>query len=145
MTTGASVNGRVAVVTDSTAYLPRDLLSATAIDVVPVQVIVSGRAMDETSDAASTQRIAEALKAGGYKTAHVGKWHLERKNANSADFEPVDHGFDRQVLKPASKGYFLTKPTGRFKKGDYTTDYLAAEAANIISDWKSEPFFLYFG
>jgi len=63
MTTGASVNGRVAVVTDSTAYLPRDLLSATAIDVVPVQVIVSGRAMDETSDAASTQRIAEALKA----------------------------------------------------------------------------------
>lgn len=58
-----SVEGRIALVTDSTAYLPRDLLSATAIDVVPVQVIVSGRALDETSDAASTTRIAEALKA----------------------------------------------------------------------------------
>ena len=58
-----SVAGRVALITDSTAYLPRDLLTGAAIEVVPVQVIVAGRAMDETSDAASTKRISEALKA----------------------------------------------------------------------------------
>lgn len=63
MSVSASVAGRVALVTDSTSYLPRDLLSGTGIEVVPVQVIVSGRAMDETSDAASTQRVAEALRA----------------------------------------------------------------------------------
>jgi len=88
--------------------------------------------------------IAEALKAGGYKTAQVGKWHLDRKDAKSADYEPVDHGFDRQVLKPASKGYFLNQPAGGFKKGDYLTDYLASEAARIIGDWKDDAFFLYF-
>lgn len=53
----------VAVVTDSTAYLPRDLLEGTSIDVVPVQVIIGGRAYDETSDEASVQRVAEALRA----------------------------------------------------------------------------------
>lgn len=59
----ASVAGRVALVTDSTSYLPRDLIAGTGIEIVPVQVIVSGRAMDETSDGASTQMVAEALKA----------------------------------------------------------------------------------
>lgn len=88
--------------------------------------------------------IAEALKAGGYKTAQIGKWHLDRKDAGSKGYAPIDHGFDRQVLKPASKGYFLTKPAGGFKKGDYTTDYLASEAAKIVDEWKADPFFLYF-
>lgn len=63
MSKPAPVTGRVALVTDSTSYLPRDLVTGTGIEIVPVQVIVSGRAMDETSDAASTQRVAEALKA----------------------------------------------------------------------------------
>jgi len=53
----------VAVVTDSTAYLPAELLSGTSIDVVPVQVIVGGRPYDETDDQASPARIAEALRA----------------------------------------------------------------------------------
>ncbi len=63
MSKSVPVAGRVALVTDSTSYLPRDLVTGTGIEIVPVQVIVSGRAMDETSDAASTQRVAEALKA----------------------------------------------------------------------------------
>ncbi len=58
-----SVDNRVALVTDSTSYLPVDLLVGTDIDVVPVQVVVSGRSFDETSDAVSTKRIAEALTA----------------------------------------------------------------------------------
>lgn len=57
------MTGRVAVVTDSTAYLPASLLKGTEIDVVPVQVIVSGHAYDETSDEAGTRRIADALRA----------------------------------------------------------------------------------
>ena len=57
------VTDRVALVTDSTAYLPTEVLSTTAIDVVPVQVIVSGRAFDETTDAISARRVSEALRA----------------------------------------------------------------------------------
>lgn len=55
--------GRVALVVDSTAYLPPDLLLGTSIEIVPVQVIVGGHAYDETSDEAGTRRVAEALRA----------------------------------------------------------------------------------
>lgn len=53
----------VAVITDSTAYLPVDLLAETSIEVVPVQVIIAGRAYDETDPQASPERVAEALHA----------------------------------------------------------------------------------
>lgn len=53
----------VAVVTDSTAYLPGELLRETAVEVVPVQVIIGGRPFDETADEASPPRIADALRA----------------------------------------------------------------------------------
>lgn len=88
--------------------------------------------------------MAEALGKGGYKTAQVGKWHLDHKGGKYTDYDPVSHGFDRAVPKPPSKGYFLTKPAAGFEKGDYTTDYLAAEAAKIIDGWKDDPFYLYF-
>lgn len=53
----------VALVTDSTAYLPSELLRDTGITIVPVQVIVGGRAYDETTDAAGVRRVADALRA----------------------------------------------------------------------------------
>ena len=53
----------VAVVTDSTAYLPADLLTGSDIEVVPVQVIISGRAYDETTQEADPAHVAEALRA----------------------------------------------------------------------------------
>lgn len=53
----------IAIVTDSTAYLPQVMLRNTGIDVVPVQVIVGGRAFDETSDDAGVRRVADALRA----------------------------------------------------------------------------------
>lgn len=53
----------VAVVTDSTAYLPVDLAAGASIEVVPVQVVIGGRAYDETDSEASPARVAEALRA----------------------------------------------------------------------------------
>ena len=88
--------------------------------------------------------LAEALGAGGYKTAHVGKWHLNFKGPEASKYQPVNHGFDLQIMKPAAKGYFMTRPAGKFDKGDFTTDYFASEAAKIVRQWKDEPFFLYF-
>ena len=88
--------------------------------------------------------VAESLQAAGYKTAHVGKWHLSPKGSEAGEYEPIDHGFDRQVMKPPAKGYFMTKDAGEFKKGDFTTDYFASEASKIIDQWKNDSFFLYF-
>ncbi len=49
--------------TDSTAYLPADLLAGTSVQVVPVQVVIGGRAHDESEPEASPERVADALRA----------------------------------------------------------------------------------
>jgi DegV family protein with EDD domain len=54
------VSTRVAVVTDSTSYLPRGWAAGLGISVVPVQVIVAGRPLDETDDDQALQ-VTEAL------------------------------------------------------------------------------------
>jgi DegV family protein with EDD domain len=53
---------RVAVVTDSTAYFPEDLARKHDVTVVPLQVVLGGKAYDEGVDVASEQ-VAEALRA----------------------------------------------------------------------------------
>lgn len=50
----------VAVVTDSTAYLPQAQADAAGVTIVPVQVVVGGETFDET--AVSSTDIAEALR-----------------------------------------------------------------------------------
>lgn len=55
------VEGRVAVITDSTAYLPDGWAQEWGIGVVPVQVIVAGRPYDETEDD-QAEAVAQALR-----------------------------------------------------------------------------------
>ena len=101
--------------------------------------------------------IAEALKAGGYKTAHIGKWHLSPRGAKDvASYDPQHQGFDINIAGNhwgAPGSYFHPYTTARKtmgplptggKDGDFLTDRLTDEAVKIISDWKGEPFFLYF-
>lgn len=52
---------RVAVIADSTCYLPSGWAAELGIDIVPVQVIVGGQSFDETEDA-QAQRVADALR-----------------------------------------------------------------------------------
>lgn len=52
---------RIALITDSTSYLPTGWAREWDIDVVPVQVIVAGRPYDETDDD-QAQHVAEALR-----------------------------------------------------------------------------------
>lgn len=54
---------RVAVVTDSTAYLPAELAEQAQITVVPLQVIVGGRCLPEGVGVTSAQ-IADVLRGG---------------------------------------------------------------------------------
>ena len=90
--------------------------------------------------------IAEALRAGGYQTAQVGKWHLASRGADAADYEPVDMGFQSQIDKPpGTRGYFLS-PKARQEAGiesNYLTDYLTEQAVQAIDRMKEGRFFLY--
>jgi DegV family protein with EDD domain len=51
----------VAVITDSTSYLPPGWAAEHGVDVVPVQVIVAGQPYDETDDD-QAQQVADALR-----------------------------------------------------------------------------------
>jgi len=53
---------RVAVVTDSTSYLPAELVTEHGIEVVPLQVVIGGTAYDE-GGGTSSDTVAEALRS----------------------------------------------------------------------------------
>jgi DegV family protein with EDD domain len=88
----------VAIVTDSTAYLPADLLEGTGIDVVPVQVVIGGRAYDETDPEASPARVADALRA--WQPVTTSRPSPERFRMAFA--HAVDHGAESIVCATLS-------------------------------------------
>jgi arylsulfatase A-like enzyme len=89
--------------------------------------------------------IAEALRAGGYRTAHIGKWHLGEKG-----FWPENQGFDLNIGGTASgmpRSFFYPQwgdnPPIAGKPGEYLTDRLTEEALAFIRSNRERPFFLY--
>ena len=91
--------------------------------------------------------IAERLKAAGYATCLVGKWHL-----GVAEHGPLEQGFDVAIGPPhagAPKSYFWPEWDGNPKlegqfDGEYLTDRLAEEACGFIEAHQDQPFFLDF-
>ena len=88
--------------------------------------------------------IAEALKKHGYRTAHIGKWHLGEE-----PYGPLQQGFDIQVPR-WNKGWPKAGYHAPFqldglksKAGEYLTDRLTDEAETFIEASKDRPFFLY--
>jgi DegV family protein with EDD domain len=61
MTPSPGSGGRVAVVTDSTSYLPAEVVTLHGLCVVPLQVVVAGRSYDE-GGRTGPRAIAEALR-----------------------------------------------------------------------------------
>ncbi|MFU8894464.1 MAG: sulfatase [Luteolibacter sp.] len=95
----------------------------------------------ETLDAALTV-FPELLQEAGYRTIHIGKWHVSE--------EPAKHGFDENIgggkWGHPVHGYFSPYRIPGFEDGpdgEYLTERLAREACDVIRTHDaSRPFFL---
>ncbi len=99
--------------------------------------------------------LPEALQQAGYATGHVGKWHLTGYRSAGAETEsqPVDHGFDEQVLVESANiswgDYFapyefMPDVQPRLGEDEYLIDRVNLEALDFLRRHDGEqPFFLY--
>lgn len=90
------------------------------------------------------ETIANRLKAAGYATGLVGKWHLGAAPA----CQPQHRGFDEFYgFLGGSHSYFesagILRGTNPVTELDYTTDAFGREAVAFIERHQSEPWFLY--
>jgi len=106
--------------------------------------------------------LAEALHDAGYRTAHIGKWHLGLTESHWPEAQGFDVTFHCHPDPGPPGGYFspygvlppgAERPTGKNAKfvvgnisdgpdGEYIVDRQAAEAEEFIDANKDRPFFL---
>jgi arylsulfatase A-like enzyme len=87
---------------------------------------------------------AEILQEHGYRTGHIGKWHL-----GPEPYSPLQHGFDTDFPHTAAHGpigsYFGPaeySETFTLGKGEHLDDKLAERAVEFIQANQKHPFFL---
>ncbi len=101
--------------------------------------------------------LAETLKDAGYRTAHIGKWHLGLTQPHWPEQQGFDVAFHCHPDPGPPGNYFSPygvtpegNPTAKSKvgtitdgpEGEYIVDRQAAEAAKFIAESKGGPFFL---
>ena len=90
--------------------------------------------------------IAEALKAGGYATIHLGKWHLGK--------DPMTQGFDINIggetIGYPAGGWTIPFRSGPMKSYNdkypaktHSVDIFANEAVKFMNKHKDQPFFMH--
>ena len=90
--------------------------------------------------------IAERLKAAGYATAFIGKWHLSQRG--NTKFQPEHQGFDLNVGgcdfggPPTFFDPYRIPTIKNRKQGEYLPDRLADEAIQFLKTNQDGPFFL---
>nr|WP_281076058.1 sulfatase-like hydrolase/transferase [Pseudomonas sp. BP8] len=103
---------------------------------------------------ANTPTVASMLKAGGYRTAFVGKWHV----AKVPEFSPLHYGYDSFFGVAGGAADYFSHSTSPQKRADpaaglhegdkpvkregYLTDILADEAIRQIRAGGDKPLFL---
>ena len=105
----------------------------------------------------SETTLAEIFRDAGYRTGHVGKWHL-----GSAAFYPETQGFDytfggtfwgapATFFYPYRGAFGMSQEeryipgidAGELREGEYLTDRLTTESLEYIERSSDDPFFLY--
>ncbi len=94
----------------------------------------------------SETTLADRLKAAGYATGLVGKWHL----GGASRFQPQRRGFDEFFgFLGGGHPYFpgqgapIYRGTEVVQEKEYLTDAFAREAVAFLQRHKDQPFFLY--
>ena len=125
--------------------------------------------MEQIGLPAAEITIASLLRQDGYRTLHLGKWHL----GDGPSFNPAAHGFDdslgfmpgaslfleeddpdvvnaKQAFDPIDQFLWAALPFqvrfnggAAFKPSRYMTDYLTDEAIKAIHANRNGPFFMY--
>jgi arylsulfatase A-like enzyme len=105
----------------------------------------------------SETTLAEALRSAGYRTAHIGKWHLGLTTPHRPEAQGFDVAFHCAPDPGPPGGYFSPygvvpegTPTNKLKvgtitdgpPGEYIVDRQGIEAAKFIRESKDRPFFL---
>ena len=89
-----------------------------------------------------TVTVAESLKASGYSTGYIGKWHL----GTTPQFHPNHQGYDFSAVLggPHLPGKYRALSSGvpKPKKGQYRTEYEADLCIDFVNKNKDKPFFL---
>ena len=144
-------------ITSATGHLPPqpegfDFLKETAPPNVPMLLPVSQNYLDP-----SQITLAETLKGAGYRTAHIGKWHLGTTRPHWPEQQGFDIAFHCHPDPGPPGNYFSPygvtadgEPTNRSKvgtvtdgpDGEYIVDRLADEAVTFIRSSGNGPFFL---
>ncbi len=88
--------------------------------------------------------LADRLKAAGYKTGLVGKWHLGSQDA----MHPQQRGFEEFFgFLGGAHGYFdkagIMRGTQQVNEFDYATDAFGREAVSFVERHNGSPWFLY--
>jgi len=95
--------------------------------------------------------IAELLKANGYSTAHIGKWHLGLPTGQNDKPTPSDHGFDHWFATWNNAEPSHRNPKNFIRNGQpvgvlkgYSCQLVADEAIDWLEKGRAEakPFFL---
>jgi len=94
----------------------------------------------------SETTMAQRMKALGYKTGIIGKWHLGMTDER---FFPTSRGFDffigheGNVNEGSSLYYRGLEKIGEIDSHPITSELWASEACTFMEENRSEPFFLY--
>ena len=99
--------------------------------------------------------IAEMLKAEGYKTAHIGKWHLGYSPSIMPNAQGFDHSFGHMggCIDNYSHFFYWNGPNRHdlyrngkevFADGKFFGDLMVEEANTFMQKNREDPFFIYF-
>jgi arylsulfatase A-like enzyme len=82
--------------------------------------------------------VGDQIRANGYRTAYLGKWHLGQQGA----FHPSKRGWDYAVTSMGRHFQFQTQPEMKHNPDAYLADWLTDRALEFLDQSTDKPFFL---